>query len=62
MKNIITIIILSFVLFSCATEESDDSATTELEGTLVTNCYQYSSSQYAKKNSSCFWNKLYSYL
>ena len=49
MKHIISIIILSLVLFSCAKEESDDSATTELEGTWVTDCYQYSNSQYNKK-------------
>ena len=49
MKQIILIIILSFVLFSCSKEESDDSATTELEGTWETDCYQYSNSQYNKK-------------
>ena len=50
MKHIISIIILSFVLFSCTIEEeSDDSATTELEGTWETDCYQYSNSQYNKK-------------
>ena len=38
------------MLFSCGEkEESDDSATTELEGTWETDCYQYSNSQYNKK-------------
>ena len=50
MKNFLLIIILSLILFSCGEkEESDDSATTELEGTWVTDCYQYSNSQYNKK-------------
>ena len=49
MKQIILIIILSFVLFSCSKEESDDSGTTELEGTWETDCYQYSNSQHNKK-------------
>ena len=50
MKNFLLIIILSFTLFSCGIkEESDDSATTELEGTWETDCYQYSNSQYNKK-------------
>ena len=50
MKNIIAIIILSLILFGCGEkEESDDSATTELEGTWATDCYQYSNSQYNKK-------------
>ena len=50
MKNIIAIIILSLILFGCGEkEESDDSATTELEGTWETACYQYSNSQYNKK-------------
>ena len=48
MKHIISIIILSLVLFSCAKEESDDSATTELEGTWVTSCNVYSDSLYRK--------------
>ena len=40
MKYIIPIIILSFVLLSCAKEEDDSSSTTstELEGTWVTSC------------------------
>ena len=50
MKNFLLIIILSFILFSCGEkEESDDSATAELEGTWATDCYQYSNSQYNKK-------------
>ena len=50
MKNFLLIIILSLILFSCGEkEESDDSATTELEGTWATDCYQYSNSQYNKK-------------
>ena len=49
MKQIILIIILSFVLFSCSKEESDDSGTTELEGKWETDCYQYSNSQHNKK-------------
>ena len=50
MKNFLIIIILSLILFSCGEkEESDDSATTELEGTWETACYQYSNSQYNKK-------------
>ena len=50
MKNILLIIILTLILFSCGEkEESDDSATTELEGTWATDCYQYSNSQYNKK-------------
>ena len=40
MKYIIPIIILSFVLLSCAKEKDDSSSTTttELEGTWVTSC------------------------
>ena len=50
MKNFLLIIILSLILFGCGeNEESDDSATTELEGTWETDCYQYSNSQYNKK-------------
>ena len=44
------IITLSLILFSCGKKVvSDDSATTELEGTWATDCYQYSNSQYNKK-------------
>ena len=49
MKNFLLIIILSLILFSCGEkEESDDSATTELEGTWVTSCNVYSDSLYRK--------------
>ena len=46
MKYIIPIIILSFVLLSCAKEKDDSSSTTstELEGTWVTSC------------NTCYWS------
>ena len=50
MKNIIAIIILSFVLFSCAKKDDEDSTTnTELEGTWATSCWEVSSGIYSKR-------------
>ena len=39
MKYLISIIILSLVLFSCSTEDDSTTTTTELEGTWVESCH-----------------------
>ena len=39
MKNFISIVILSLVLFSCSTEDDSTTTTTELEGTWVESCH-----------------------